>query len=185
MQVHAGPALRFLAKRGWGSDTGTSDAGARGRHRCDQHTIRRPFAGFPKNGRSRHSGPCCRQARAFCDGWPIAFDRQEHRCGLERHPRIAACGCRCDAFLRRVKRRGDDYRGKQPRRRKEECRGCRELPRQAWCAGAFGSHRSKFSQTADALVEAARTFDADLPVSGGYGHSRFREWVFGALPAHD
>ena len=37
------------------------------------------------------------------------------------------------------------------------------------------------SQTADALVEAARTFDADLLVSGGYGHSRVREWVFGGV----
>ena len=36
-------------------------------------------------------------------------------------------------------------------------------------------------QTADALVEVARTFDADLLVSGGYGHSRIREWVFGGV----
>jgi len=40
----------------------------------------------------------------------------------------------------------------------------------------IGSHHA-----ADALVEAARAFDADLLVSGGYGHSRIREWVFGGV----
>lgn len=31
------------------------------------------------------------------------------------------------------------------------------------------------------ILEAARLADADLIVSGAYGHSRFREWVFGGV----
>ena len=33
----------------------------------------------------------------------------------------------------------------------------------------------------DALVEIAREVKADLIVSGGYGHSRLREWAFGGV----
>jgi len=35
--------------------------------------------------------------------------------------------------------------------------------------------------TTEALLRAAAENDADLIVSGGYGHSRFREWVFGGV----
>ena len=34
---------------------------------------------------------------------------------------------------------------------------------------------------ADALQRAARDFDADLIVSGAYGHNRIREWFFGGV----
>jgi nucleotide-binding universal stress UspA family protein len=33
----------------------------------------------------------------------------------------------------------------------------------------------------DALLEIAREIEADLVVSGGYGHSRLREWAFGGV----
>ena len=33
----------------------------------------------------------------------------------------------------------------------------------------------------EALVEMARAAKADLIVSGGYGHSRLREWAFGGV----
>jgi nucleotide-binding universal stress UspA family protein len=37
------------------------------------------------------------------------------------------------------------------------------------------------ANTADALVAAAAQIEADLIVSGGYGHSRLREWAFGGV----
>lgn len=36
-------------------------------------------------------------------------------------------------------------------------------------------------ETPDALVAAAANIEADLIVSGGYGHSRLREWAFGGV----
>ncbi len=35
--------------------------------------------------------------------------------------------------------------------------------------------------TASILADAARKAGADLIVSGGYGHTRLREWVFGGV----
>lgn len=37
------------------------------------------------------------------------------------------------------------------------------------------------SSPADAILEAAVTFDAQLIVAGAYGHSRLREWTFGGV----
>ena len=36
----------------------------------------------------------------------------------------------------------------------------------------------------DAILESARSFEADLLVMGGYGHSRMREFVFGGFTRH-
>ena len=35
--------------------------------------------------------------------------------------------------------------------------------------------------TANAILKAAQTFEADLIVSGAFGYSRLREWFFGGV----
>jgi nucleotide-binding universal stress UspA family protein len=37
------------------------------------------------------------------------------------------------------------------------------------------------ADTAEALLQASAEIGADLTISGGYGHSRLREWVFGGV----
>ena len=36
-------------------------------------------------------------------------------------------------------------------------------------------------QAPEALLNEAKEIGADLIVSGGYGHSRLREWIFGGV----
>ena len=37
------------------------------------------------------------------------------------------------------------------------------------------------ADTAEALLQASVEIGADLTISGGYGHSRLREWAFGGV----
>ena len=166
-----------------GSNTGTADAGARRRPCCYADAIRRLSAGLSKNGRSRLAGAFRRQAGAFCNWWPLTFERQEHRCCLERYSRESR---RAVADAMPFLRRADNVVVATI----EES----NLPDAKGSAADVADYLVKLGvrarpevieiglgQTADALVEVARTFDADLLVSGGYGHSRIREWVFGGV----
>ena len=44
-------------------------------------------------------------------------------------------------------------------------------------SGAFSAQRD----TATTILEEAHRVSADLIVSGGYGHSRLREWILGGV----
>lgn len=47
--------------------------------------------------------------------------------------------------------------------------------------GATGSNLGRGHNAAEALLGAAADFGADLIVTGGYGHPRLQEWVFGGV----
>ncbi len=50
---------------------------------------------------------------------------------------------------------------------------------------AFDAHREiALAEIGAQLLTRAAAFDADLVVSGGYGHSRLREWVLGGVTRH-
>jgi nucleotide-binding universal stress UspA family protein len=46
--------------------------------------------------------------------------------------------------------------------------------------GAFSAQRD----AATIILEEAHRFSADLIVTGGYGHSRLREWILGGVTRH-
>jgi nucleotide-binding universal stress UspA family protein len=56
----------------------------------------------------------------------------------------------------------------------------------SWRHGIASRHLARASLSgscADTIVDAALEEGSDLIVSGAYGHTRMREWVFGALRA--
>ncbi|WP_246703422.1 universal stress protein [Rhizobium sp. P28RR-XV] len=42
----------------------------------------------------------------------------------------------------------------------------------------------RLGSTGEAIIDIATELQADLIVAGGYGHSRFREWIFGGATQH-
>lgn len=51
-------------------------------------------------------------------------------------------------------------------------------------AAVIGTIEASMEGPGDALLGEARRIGADLLVMGGYGHSRFREWILGGATRH-
>lgn len=51
-------------------------------------------------------------------------------------------------------------------------------------AAVIGTVKASMEGPGDALLGEARRIGADLLVMGGYGHSRFREWILGGATRH-
>jgi nucleotide-binding universal stress UspA family protein len=49
---------------------------------------------------------------------------------------------------------------------------------------SFNGASSAQRDAATAILEEAHTLSADLIVTGGYGHSRLREWILGGVTRH-